>query len=423
MGRGQRHGAANADGYRTVEDRSRGAAAGPRGKGSGKGNRIGGSGGGKTGDSGAGSRRDEWFCGRCGVGNFTDRGNCRACNNLAPYKFRRNQNNAGTNPKQQTGGSSAKEQDLARQLREKDKELAELRKTVKPEAPVAMEEDEDPEHRIQEEIRQHEEAIRTFKGNEAAVGFHQSRLDALKLQKTANMSESAQLGRADQHITWAKDKLDAAEDRAERLHKEWAEVQARWREELQAAEDSKNKKRTAYQDKLREKEALKSRIGGPSSAGSGTAAAAAPVAADVAAAALAQLAGNVGEGLAPGVREALQELAAKQAAHLAAATAAAATAAAAAAAEAANQPPGQQPTPTVAVEAPAGDAAASNQAVAEQSEEEKKAAAEAAAAEEKAAAEAATRCDELFARLAGEEHDPRVLELLSGRLGGRSAPY
>ena len=60
---------------------------------------------------------------------------------------------------------------------------------------------------------------------------------------------------------------------------------------------------------------------------------------------------------------------------------------------------------------------------AEKSDEEKKAAAEAAAAEEKAAAEAATRCEELFAKLAGEGHDARVLDMLSNKLGGRSNPY
>ena len=251
------------------------------------------------------------------------------------------------------------------------------------------------------------------------------------------MSESAQLGRADQHIQWAKEKFDASEDRVERLHEEWAEVQARWKEELGAAEQTRQNRREAYQKRLREKEALRVIIGGPAPAGgSNTGAAATPAAA---ADAIAQFAASMGDGLLPGFKEILQELAAKQAAHLAAAaaTAAAATAAAAAAANpppaaataAAETPAGQQPAPTAVVEAPTGLPAADGTATesgatgtggeAEKSDEEK----QAAAVEEKAAAEAAARCDELFAKLAGEGHGERVLEMLSSNLGGRSSPY
>ena len=128
---------------------------------------------------------------------------------------------------------------------------------------------------------------------------------------------------------------------------------------------------------------------------------------------LAQLAGSSGADLALGVEEAIQELAAKQAAHLAA-----------------------NPPPLAAVEAPAGQPAAGNGAASEavlpgagagadpgenggeKIEEDKKA----AEAEEAAAANATARCEELFAKLSGEGHDERVLEMLSTKLG-RSSPY
>ena len=219
MGRKDRRiGQQNDAGHRRVHGRGGGGERAAAGHGSGP----------KGGNQSKGLAADQWDCYGCGTICKGIR-NCQRCGRAAPARIDRLFGHIAAGRSDPAAGAPAKdtkaEKDLKAALARETELKKELEKLKAPpagggaEGNAAMEVEQEED--ISGRITYHEEAIRHAERNKAPgdiLKMHQSALELLKTEKLANLSESAQLGRADQRITWAKDKFDAAEVRAVLLH-------------------------------------------------------------------------------------------------------------------------------------------------------------------------------------------------------------